>query len=140
MGNKEAEYCMSLLLLALLTAEDIREKRISAYKLFLFAALAILYLLISGQFGWREAMERLLPGMMLFLLALITRESIGYGDGAAVAVLGLWTDGWFAAMAMAAGIMLAGLYGGICLLGKKKDLIPFMPFLLIGMEVILFYA
>lgn len=133
-------YCVSLLFLAILAAEDMREKRISGYKLMLFAGLAISYLMFSKQFDLIEVLGGLVPGGMLILLALLTKESIGYGDGAAVAVLGLWTGGWFAMMAAAAGIVLAGIYGVLCLLKKKKELIPFMPFLLLGMEVILFYA
>lgn len=135
-----AAYCISLLFLALLAAEDIREKRISVYKILLFAAAAIVYLLLSERFGWREISGALLPGGLLLLLAFLTREGIGYGDGAAVAVLGLWTNGRFAMMTAAAGIMLAGGYGVFCLLKKRKELIPFLPFLLLGMEVVLFYA
>lgn len=132
-------YCISLLFLAVLTAEDIREKRISVYKLIIFAGVAVLYQVITKQFDWREMAGGLLPGGLLLALAFSTRESIGYGDGAAVAVLGLWTGGWFAMMVTAAGIMLAGIYGVVCFLRKKEELIPFMPFLLLGMEVILFY-
>jgi len=135
-----AAYCVSLLFLAILAAEDIREKRVSVYKLSLFAGLAVLYLVLSKQFDRRAIAGRLLPGGFLLLLGFFTRESIGYGDGAAVAILGLWTDGWFAMMVTGAAIMLAGVYGAISLLRKKKELIPFLPFLLLGMEVVLFYA
>lgn len=134
------EYCVGLLFLALLTAEDIRDKRISFYKLILFGVAAVLYLLVLKQSGWQAVIGGLLPGGLLLLLAFFTRESIGYGDGAAVAVLGLWTGGWFAMRAAMAGTMLAGAWGMIMLLRKKKELIPFMPFLLLGMEVVLFYA
>lgn len=135
-----AVYCISLLFLALLAREDIREKRVSAYKILGFAGAAVLYLMAAGQFDWGEIMGSLLPGGLLLLLAFFTRESIGYGDGAAVAALGLWTGGCFAMMTAAAGIMLAGAYGIVCLFMKKKELIPFLPFLLLGMEVVLFYA
>lgn len=135
-----AEYCISLLFLALMAREDIREKRISAYKIAGFAGAAVLYLMAEGQLDWGEIMRSLLPGGLLLLLAFLTRESIGYGDGAAVAALGLWTGGWFAMMTVATGIMFAGAYGVVCLFRKKKELIPFLPFLLLGMEVALFYA
>lgn len=133
-------YCISLFFLALLAAEDIREKRVSIYKIILFAGTAIGYLVSSRQFDWGEITVALLPGFALLLLAFLTREGIGYGDGAAVAALGLWTGGYFAMMATAVGITLAGFYGVFCLIKKKKEFIPFMPFLLVGMEVVLFYA
>lgn len=135
-----AAYGVSLLFLALLAAEDIKEKRVSIYKIAFFAGAAVIYLIISKQFDLGEIIGSLLPGGLLLLLAFFTRESIGYGDGTAVAVLGLWTGGWFAMMATAVGIMLAGIYGIFCLFKKKKEMIPFLPFLLLGMEVVLFYA
>ncbi|MDE6964759.1 MAG: hypothetical protein K2P30_14175, partial [Lachnospiraceae bacterium] len=57
-----------------------------------------------------------------------------------VLTLGLWTGGWFAFAVTAIGIMLSGIYGTFCLLKRKNDPIPFVPFLLLGMEVLLFYA
>lgn len=137
---KAEVYCISLLFLALLAKEDIREKKVSVYKIVFFAGTAVLYLIISNQFDWGEIAGSLLPGGLLLILAFLTRESIGYGDGAAAAVLGLWTGGGFAMMTVAAGIMFAGVYGIFCLCKKRKEPIPFLPFLLLGMEAVLFYA
>lgn len=140
-GDGMISYCAGLLVLALLAQEDIRRKELSANKLFLFGALALLYLLLSGQFIPGELPGRLLPGLALLFLSWLTGEAIGYGDGMAVMVLGLWTDGWFAALTVWIGIMLAGAFGAVCLVRKKRELmIPFVPFLLLGMEVVLYYA
>ena len=38
-----AAYCVSLLFLALLAAEDIKEKRVSVWKILFFAAAAVVY-------------------------------------------------------------------------------------------------
>lgn len=70
-------YCISLFFLALLAAEDIREKRVSIYKIVLFAGTAIGYLVSSRQFDWGEITVALLPGFALLLLAFLTREGIG---------------------------------------------------------------
>ena len=133
-------YCVSLLLLALLAAEDIREKKISAGIIMAFALGAVLYQMVLGCFFWREAMISLLPGCMLILVSFLTKESIGYGDGALVMTLGLWTGGRFALGVMLIGIMLSGVYGLCCLLKRRRDPIPFVPFLLLGMEVMLIYV
>ena len=55
-----AVYCISLLFLALLAREDIREKRVSAYKIVVFAGAAVVYLIVSKQFDWGEIAGSLL--------------------------------------------------------------------------------
>ena len=82
----------------------------------------------------------MMPGGILLLLSLITKESIGYGDGMTVIVLGLWTGGWFAFHVFCIGILLAGICAVFYLIKGKKDTIPLIPFLLIGMEVALIYV
>ncbi len=133
-------YCAGLLFLAVLASEDIRRKEISVYKVIFSAGLSILYRIFSGQFLWQEIMWGLIPGILLILLAFCTRENIGYGDGAAIMVLGLWTGGWFTLAVLWVGIMMAGVFGVFCLIRKKKEPIPFIPFLLLGMEAALYYA
>lgn len=134
-------YGITLLFLAGLSAEDIRTRELSVYKIISFIGSGLLFRLITGQFTWHGTCVCLLPGIFLLLLSFFTKESIGYGDGMAVTALGLWTGGWFTALAVWIGITLSGIWGGICLLrGKRKETIPFLPFLLLGMEVTLIYA
>lgn len=134
------EHLAGLLLLAVLAGEDIREKKISVGIVTVFAIAAVLYHLIAGGFSCQKAIIDLMPGGMLVLISLLTRESIGYGDGILVMALGLWVGGVFAMKVTVAGIMMSGIYGVFCLLKKKFDMIPFVPFLLLGMEVTLLYV
>ncbi len=133
-------YCAGILFLAVLAAEDIRKKEIPVSVILIFAFGAILFKVFSKHFFWSEVVLCLVPGGFFLLLSLITKESIGYGDGMTVLVLGLWTGGWFTVLSAAMGIILSGIYGGCCVLFQKKDPIPFIPFLLLGMEVVLAYA
>ncbi len=135
-----AAYCVGLIFLAVLAAQDIREKKISVDKLLFFAFMAVWYRIFAKQFFCREIFGCIVPGGLLLLLSKATGESIGYGDGVAVIVLGLWTGGWFALRVMGTGIMLSGIYAVFCLIRKKRDIIPFIPFLLAGMEVTLIHA
>lgn len=137
--NKIA-YCISLLFLAELSAEDIKTKEISIYKVVFFIFFGFLFRLITGKFAWNEIGECLFPGCILLLLSFLTNESMGYGDGMTVVALGLWTGGWFTMFAVWIGTTLSGIWGGICLLKRKKEMIPFLPFLLLGMGVVLVYA
>lgn len=138
--KNEIIYCISLLFFAVLSAEDIRAKEISIYKVISFIFLGILFRLVTGQFTWNELSGCLFPGCILLLLSFFTNESIGYGDGITVVALGLWTGGWFTIFTVGVGIMLAGIWGSICVLRRKEETIPFLPFLLLGMEVVFVYV
>lgn len=129
-----------LLFLTVLTVQDIKEKRISIYKLLIFAVMALIHCIFIKQFSWQEILKCMIPGSILLFLSLITKESIGYGDGMTVMVLGLWTGGQFAFQVLCTGIILSGICAMVYLVKGKKDTIPFVPFLLAGMEVVLIYA
>ncbi|NBH26195.1 hypothetical protein D3Z60_10310 [Lachnospiraceae bacterium] len=135
-----AANCVGLLFLAGLTAEDIRKREISVLKIMIAGFLAVLYRIGMGQFLLPEVIRGLVPGGILILLAFITKESIGYGDGMAAAVLGLWTGGWFTLKTVCTAVMLSGVCGLACLIKKKTEPIPFIPFMLLGMEVVLAYG
>lgn len=141
MGKESVEiigYCGGMFLLASLVKEDVEERKVSVRKILVFAVFAGIYVILVEQLAWQDIGRRLWPGMSLLLLAFCTKESIGYGDGAAVLVLGLWTGAWFVLKTVVAAFILAGFYGGICIFRRKTEPMPFVPFLLLGMEVILF--
>lgn len=129
-----------LLFLAALAPQDIKEKKISVYKLIVSAMMAIIYWTFKGQLNWQGILESMVPGIMLLLLSVITKENIGYGDGLTVAVLGLWMGGLFTLYVLCVGLILSGVCAVIYLIKRKRERIPLIPFLLIGMEVMLVYA
>ena len=130
-------YCGGLFFLAGLAKEDIEEHMISIKKLLVFGMLALLYFWYKESFIWQELVRRVMPGLFLLFLSWISRESIGYGDGAAVIVLGLWTGVLFTLLTVCIGILAAGVWSMVCLIRKKTGPIPFIPFLLLGMEAAL---
>ena len=138
---KEITYCGALLFLAALTPEDIKEKQISSKTIIISGLLAFICRMVAGR-GWsgREMGYSLIPGIFLLILSVVSKESIGIGDGMAVAVLGLWIGGGKTFMVLCAAWTLAGIFALICLMKKRKEPIPFVPFLLLGMEVLLFYG
>lgn len=129
-----------LAFLTTIVLEDIREKKIALHKILLFGIGALLWRMVTNTFLCSALLGSIMPGMVLLLLAFVSKESIGYGDGLAVIVFGLWTGGLFALFVVCAGTILAGVYGLVGLIAEKKETIPFIPFLLVGMEVVLFYA
>lgn len=131
--------CAALLFLGYLSYQDIKTKCVSARVIWIFGGTVLLYLLLGKRCGAEEWIVRMIPGVLLILLAWMTRESIGYGDGAAVIVLGLWCGTGFCIMTLCLGIFLSGIYALCGLAVRRTTPIPFLPFLLAAMEVILFY-
>ena len=80
----------------------------------------------------------MLPGLFLLLLAYLTSEQVGYGDGLAVLILGCFLGAGKCAAVCGMAFMLSGPFttGKICL--KKEEPVPFLPFLLGALEVVLF--
>ncbi|MBD5547662.1 MAG: hypothetical protein HDQ97_09720 [Lachnospiraceae bacterium] len=138
--NEIISYCVSLLFLARLSAGDVKEKAVPVFSVVFFALSAIFYQIVTGQFSWNEAGWNIFPGCVLLLLAFLTKENIGYGDGMTVLAFGLWTGGWFTLAVVCIGVMLSGIWAMVCIFRKKTEPIPFIPFLLLGMEVALLYV
>ena len=128
-----------LLFLAYLSLQDIKTKFVSARAIWISGVAALLYLLLGQSSDTNEWIVRVIPGVVLLLFSWMTKESIGYGDGAAVIVLGLWCGTFFCVLTLCLGIILSGIYALGCMVTRRTSPLPFLPFLLAAMEVILFY-
>lgn len=129
-----------LLFLASLTIEDIREQKISFYKIFIAGILAFFYQGFANPLFLRQLLVIISPGILMLLISFISKENLGYGDGLAVIVLGLWTGWIFTLLTVCTGIILSSGYSLVYLLQHRRNTIPFIPFLLLGMEVTLLYV
>lgn len=134
------KYCGAIIFLAMLSPEDIREKRISVKHVVIGAVAAVICRFIGGEESGITMISSLIPGIMLLLLSVMTGESIGKGDGIVVMVLGLWIGGQMTFLAVCLAIWAAGIFAAVCLIQKRRELVPFVPCLLVGMEVLLFYV
>lgn len=136
---KQMGYCAALFFLGYLSIQDVKTKFISARAILVFGSAALLYLFLGQECAGGEWIVRMIPGLILLLLSWITGESIGYGDGAAVLVLGLWCGTLFCVLTLCLGILLSGIYALCRLAAGRISPVPFLPFLLTAMEVILLY-
>ncbi len=136
----QLKYCGVLIFLAILSSEDIREKRISVKTILLGALIALICRFLEGQISGMEIAGSLIPGVLLLLLSIMTKESIGKGDGIVAMVLGLWIGGQMTFLVICLAVWVAGIFAVVCLIRKKWELIPFIPCLLMGTEVLLFYV
>lgn len=139
--HEKIGFGVALIFVAYLSAQDIREKRVSVFAIVLFGSIAILYMAAGERLDFVQLSLKILPGVLLLFVALLSEEKIGYGDGAAVLVLGLWTSTFFCLLSTSIGLLMAGIYGGLLMVVKKQNYrIPFLPFLLTAMEVLFVYV
>ena len=117
----QLKYCGAIIFLAMLSLEDIREKRISVNRVMIGALAAIIYQFMAGQASGIAIIGGLMPGIALLLLSVMTKESIGKGDGIVVMVLGLWIGGWMTFLTVCMAVWAAGISATVCLIRKKRN-------------------
>lgn len=95
---------------------------------------------IMGEEGVTAAALSLIPGAGFFLLSFLTREKVGYGDGWVLLMIGLFSGFSRCFLILLIGLLLESTVAVILLMLKKiqrDNEIPFSPFLLLGMGVML---
>lgn len=103
---------------------------------------------IGGLFGfcmWYEMdktgieiLLALFPGVICLLVAWISKEAVGYGDGILLCVLGIYYTLEELAIIGMIAVGTAGMYGFVLLILFHKNgryEIPFVPFILLGWAI-----
>ncbi len=126
---------VALFLTAYLTRQDMKSRLLSSHALIGMGILGVIYLtLVKEQVIW-GIIESILPGLLLCVFSFLSKEALGYGDGITVMVIGLWCGVIFVMQVLLTGFVLSGFYAAILLLRGRRENIPFLPFLLVAMEV-----
>ncbi|MCM1105417.1 MAG: hypothetical protein NC355_00600 [Blautia sp.] len=121
--------------LGYLSVEDIRRKELATLPILVVGVAGLALSLLGGE--WRElsVLIRFVPGLLCLLLACVSRESIGYGDGLVILCMGGYLSiAQLLQMCMTA-LTLAGLAALFLLLVRhrgRKTTLPLIPFLLAG--------
>lgn len=121
--------------LALLTFYDIKNKQLPMRVIGIFGVVIVGICFAKDYFSSWEILIRLLPGMFLIIIAYFTSQSIGYGDGIVIMLIGLMIDIHTAITFILLAFLLSAMVSIILLIsrkGNKQSKIPFMPFLLIA--------
>lgn len=130
--------CVGCLLL-MGSISDIRTRKISVKLLLLFGILAISYHVFLKIFRVGEGIELLfylmavIPGAAMIGLAKVSRESIGYGDGYLLVVIGLFLGIKRTIVILTGALFITALSSMWLLVGKRAGLkkeLPFIPALL----------
>lgn len=134
---KQMEFAVSLIMLGILAKYDLKWKKIPQVWMLLFTGIAFLFAYINRTSIY-EMIVSMIPGMILLTISLLTHEAIGYGDGAVALVLGLMLGVDLCVFSVLLGFLLIAPYALYRMWKRNKEPIPLIPFLLLGMEVIVF--
>lgn len=123
---------MIMVFLGIATYFDFRRKMIPIW----VQAMGIIFLcitqIVKGQ-GWNwEILLALLPGILLLGISFVTRESIGYGDGIAVLILGGMIGARKCMWVICISLFMMSVVGIVLLATKRatrKTRIPYIPFM-----------
>ncbi len=106
--------------------------------------MGTIFMIISNILQWKEfkvgILSAALPGLFLLVLAWLTKESIGYGDGISVILLGGMVGLRNCIWVLCISLLLLSLAGLVLLVIKRVDRktkIPYLPFLLAAESVLL---
>lgn len=129
------------LLLAICAVCDGLEKKIPLAVVWIGIAAAIVLQIqgMSGEWSWLSVSLSVLPGIIFWMLSLITGEKVGYGDGWMLVMIGLFMGLWRCFLILLTGLVSESLVVLFLLAFRKisRDRqIPFAPFLLFGMGVV----
>ncbi len=127
-----------IIYLTVMSYTDIKTKTISLKISIIIATIFLLIQIIIFKFHVKSVLLWCLCGCVvgttLLILAFITRENIGYGDGIVVLVIGLAIGLKSTFIVCTIGFLLSAIVACFFLIRKKskKTSMPFIPFIYIG--------
>ena len=95
---------------------------------------------VFGEEKWPAVVLSVLPGVAFWLISLLTAEKVGYGDGWILVMIGLFTGLRRCFLILLVGLMAESAVVLILLAVRKISTdreVPFVPFLLMGMGVVM---
>ena len=124
-----------LAFLSLNTVSDIRYKKILVWSAWVFGIFGLAYGLITNELTWMQILISLVPGIIFLVISKVTKESMGYGDGIIVLVMGSYISIAKLVGSLILALILAAIWSIVLLVffrKKKQEEFPFVPFVLLG--------
>ena len=120
------------IMLTVCAIEDWYTKKITVLWPVTGMTIAVVIRLSDGSFFAWEYWIGVLIGMLLFLLAIVSREQIGKGDGLVLAVCGFCL-GWKQTLSLVLGAMIMFLIVGVMSIvyrnKSRNTVMAYLPFL-----------
>lgn len=124
-----------LVMLGICSYEDLKNRRICAGWLAIFAAEGLLYWMFCKGGLSVGIIKAMLPGLLLLLLAVGSKGGIGCGDGLLFMVIGIFMGGDCVLTILLFAVILCGIYAFYLSVARKKEKkyeIAFVPFALVS--------
>lgn len=125
--------CSVLGMLGICSIEDIRKKEIQSVRVLCFGIGGILLHLWQRNQSLYSMLGGIAVGAAVIILSLVSGGIIGIGDGLVLCVAGIYIGGINTMRLLLTGLFLSSLYALVLLFmhrKRRKDTIPFIPFLL----------
>ncbi|MDE5932736.1 MAG: prepilin peptidase [Lachnospiraceae bacterium] len=135
---------IAMIYMGVCTIFDIRHREIPLLLIIfgMAAALGInLWQVREGAVTAAEVGRALIPGVFFLLTSFLTGEKVGYGDGLLLIIAGLLLGAYRCFLALCIGLVFSAAISLFLLLFRKANRhsrIPFAPFLVLGMGVVVF--
>lgn len=126
---------MLLGLLGWCSLEDVKQKKLTVLYILMFGVGGVFLHLVAPVCSIYSMLWGMLLGLALILVSMVTRGSVGLGDGILLVVTGVYLGGSRNLELFMIGLLLAALWSlGLMVVKKKKgkEEIAFVPFLLIS--------
>lgn len=116
------------------TRSDIKTYTVSLRFSAIVAIILIIIRIILNMSDLPDILLSLLPGIILLTISLITRQSIGYGDGIVFMTTGAGVGSEYIVLLVFISFVLSSVYALFLITKRKsgKTAIPFVPFILSG--------
>ncbi len=124
-----------LVFLLISTVLDIKNKNIPIILILICGAALLLLSILDQNMNWTVSLLGTLLGGILLLLSKILNGAIGMGDGCIILLVGFVMGLYGGCVVLFYSLFLAAIFSVILLClkkCKKKDSIPFVPFVLIS--------
>ena len=135
MSTRVVRDILLIIFFVINTCLDIKSREVSFASVLFFGTAGLILALMQGKEGLLQSITGILPGLVMLGTARLTREAVGYGDGAALAVCGIYLGIRDAFQVVCYALFLCSLLSGIWIMLKKKNkkmAVPFIPYLLSG--------
>lgn len=129
-----------LVLLIICAVEDWKRKEVNVVYILLFGIVGVILHLLYPNCSVYSMIFGLLLGIGIVGISILSRGSIGMGDGILLVVTGVYLGGYGNLELFLTGMLFVGIWSlGLLVLKKKKrkERIAFIPFLLAAYAVMM---
>lgn len=119
---------------------DIKTRQISMISVGSFAGIGLILRIVYDPDSWYQPIAGAGIGFFLLLIAKMTKEKIGYGDGWIILVTGIYLGFRYNLFLLTVSLFISALASVILLSFKKvnrKSTMPFVAFIFVGYCIML---